>query len=61
MSFFKKLGLAPSIVVPLMQAANFSLAATSWNSYATAERHIIRVEKATGVRLTFPFSLKSTC
>ena len=59
-SSFSKLGLAPSIVIPLMNAANFSLAATSWTSYATAERHIVRVEKATGVKLTFPFSLKST-
>ena len=43
-----------------MQAANKSLAANTWTTYATAERHISRVEKATGVRLTFPFSLKST-
>ena len=57
---FARLGLPASIVVPLMQAANHSLAANTWTSYATAERHIARVEKATGVRLTFPFSLKST-
>ena len=43
-----------------MMAANQSLAANTWTTYATAERHIARVEKATGVRLTFPFSLKST-
>jgi hypothetical protein len=43
-----------------MQAANHSVAATTWTSYSTAERHIVRVEVATGVRLTFPFSLRST-
>ena len=59
-SSFARLGLAPAIVLPLMQAANYSLAATTWTSYTTAEKHIVRVEKATGVRLTFPFSLKST-
>ena len=59
-SSFSRLGLAPSIVLPLMQAANFSLSATTWTSYATAERHIARVEKATGVRITFPLSLKAT-
>jgi hypothetical protein len=54
------LGLAPSIVLPLMSAANHSLAATTWGSYATAERHIARVQKATGLRLAMPFSLQST-
>ena len=43
-----------------MTLAMCDLATTSWTIYATAERHIVRVEKATGVRLTFPFSLKST-
>ena len=57
---FSRLGLAPSVVLPLMEAANHSLAATTWTSYATAERHIARVRKVTGVHLTFPFSLEST-
>jgi hypothetical protein len=43
-----------------MNAANHSLAATTWGSYGTAERHIARVEKATGCRLSMPFSLQST-
>ena len=40
-------------------AANHSVAANTWPSYATAERHIARAEKVTGVNITFPFSLKS--
>ena len=40
-------------------AANHSVAANTWASYATAERHIARAEKVTGVNITFPFSLKS--
>ena len=50
----------PSIVIPLMNAANPLLVATTWGSYGTAERHIARVEKATGCRFSMPFSLQST-
>ena len=59
-SSFSKLGLSPSLVIPLMEAANHSLAANTWNSYATAERHIVRAEKFAGFKLNFPFSLKAT-
>ena len=56
---FARLGLPTSVVIPLMEAANHSLAANSWTSYATAERHIARVREATGLRLQFPFSAKA--
>ena len=59
-SSFAQLGLAPSLVLPLMQCANFSLAANTWKSYQTAERHIKRAEEHAGHKLVFPFSLKST-
>ena len=59
-SSFSRLGLPPSLILPLIEAANHSLAANSWSSYNTAERHVMRVEKATGVRMSFPFSLKAT-
>ena len=57
---FSKFGLSPTLILPLVAAANHSLAATSWGTYATAEAHIRRVEKSTGVTMTFPFTLKST-
>ena len=43
-----------------MEAANHSLAANTWRSYSTAEKHIMRVEKETGVRMSFPFTLRTT-
>jgi hypothetical protein len=54
------MGLPLSLVLPLVEAANHSLAATSWTSYGTAERHITRVEKATGIKMSFPFTIKCT-
>ena len=38
-----------------MAAANFSLAEGTFKSYGTAERHIIRCENDTNVKLRFPF------
>ena len=43
------------VVGPLAGAGNFSVVATTWASYATAERHISRIAKVTGVELKFPF------
>lgn len=57
---FKGFGFTPAIVEALREAANHSVAGPTWASYATAERHIARAEKHTGVKITFPFSLKST-
>jgi len=57
---FLKLGLPPSLIIPLVNEANHSLSSNSWTSYETAERHVKRVEKVTGLKLEFPFSLKST-
>ena len=56
---FELLGLPEMVVDPLVEAGNHSVAATTWASYATAERHISRVAKATGCQLKFPFDLKS--
>jgi hypothetical protein len=47
-------------VIPLVQCANFSLAANTWKAYQTAERHIKRAETYVGHRMSFPFDLKST-
>ena len=46
---FGDLELPQMVIGPLVEAGNFSVAATTWASYATAERHISRVDKATGV------------
>ena len=59
MGSFEAFGFFPVIVETLRVAANHSVAANTWASYATAERHIARAEKVTGVNITFPFSLKS--
>ena len=59
MGSFEAFGFSPVIVETLRVAANHSVAANTWPSYATAERHIARAEKVTGVNITFPFSLKS--
>ena len=59
MGFFEAFGFSPVIVETLRVAANHSVAANTWASYATAERHIARAEKVTGVNIAFPFSLKS--
>ena len=56
---FAGFGFTPAIVKALSDAANHSVAGPTWASYATAERHIARAEKHTGVRITFPFSLKA--
>ena len=56
---FGDLELPQMVVGPLVEAGSFSVAATTWASYATAERHISRVAKATGVELKFPFDLRS--
>ena len=59
MGSFEGFGFTPAIVMALQEASNHSVAATTWASYATAERHIARAEKHSGVQITFPFSLKS--
>ena len=59
MGSFEAFGISPVIVETFAVAANTSVAANTWASYATAERHIARAEKVTGVNIAFPFSLKS--
>ena len=56
---FESFGFTPAIVRALGEAANHSVASSTWSSYATAERHIARAEKFTGIKITFPFTLKS--
>ena len=55
---FKKYKLPPSIVTALITAANHSLAEGTFKSYKTAEKHILRCEKDTKVKLRFPFGEK---
>ena len=57
---FKKHNLPASIIVTLVAAANFSLAEGTFKSYGTAERHIIRCEKDTKVKMRFPFGERET-
>ena len=52
---FGDLELPQMVVGPLAGVGNFSVVATTWASYATAERHISRIAKVTGVELKFPF------
>ena len=52
---FDKYKLPASIVRTLVTAANHSLAKTTWSSYKTAERHVFRIEKETGIKLRMPF------
>ena len=59
MDSFEAFGFFPVIVKTLRVPANHSVAANTWASYATAERHIARAEKVTGLNIAFPFSLKS--
>ena len=54
---FGGFGFPLAIVKALGEAANHSVAGTTWASYATAERHIARAEKFSGVKITFPFNL----
>ena len=44
----------------LINAANHSLAKSTWSSYKTAERHILRLEKSTGIKLRLPFGTSET-
>ena len=57
---FAKYRLPPSIVTALVSAANHSLAKSTWKSYQTAENHIKKCEKETGIKLRFPFGTKET-
>ena len=57
---FENYRLPPSIVQTLVKAANHSLAKTTWKSYQTAENHIKKCEKDTGVKLRFPFGNRET-
>ena len=57
---FSRMGLSPTLIIPLVEAANQSLAASTWRSNATAEENVKRVEKFSGVRMTLPFTLRAT-
>ena len=58
LSTFKSFGLPTSIVSALVEASNHSLSRNTWKSYDTAERHIARCEKDTGIKLRMPFGVK---
>ena len=57
---FKHHNLPASIIVALVAASNFSLAEGTFKSYRTAERHIIRCENDTKVKMRFPFGERET-
>ena len=44
----------------LINAANHSLALGTWKSYKSAEKHILRLEKDTGIKLRLPFGTAET-
>ena len=46
--------LPTSIVTAIVDAANLSLAKTTWSSYRTAEAHLVRCEAETKVKMRFP-------
>ena len=48
--------LPSSVVCGLVEAANASLSKNTWTSYKTAENHLLRAEKATGVRIRMPMT-----
>lgn len=51
---FANYRLPPSVVTAVVNAANQSLAKTTWSSYNTAEAHLMRCEKDTKVKMRFP-------
>jgi hypothetical protein len=51
---FANYKLPTSIVSAMVEAANLSLAKSTWASYKTAEAHVRRCEEATGVKIRFP-------
>ena len=57
---FENYRLPPSVVKTLVTAANYSLAEMAWKSYQTAENHIKKCEKQTGVKFRFPFGNRET-
>ena len=56
MESFSSLNLPNSIVTVIVEAANLSLAKNTWSSYNTAENHISRCERDTGVKIEFPMT-----
>ena len=57
---FENYRLPPSIVQTLVTAANHSLSKSTWKNYQTAENHIKKCEKHTGIKLRFPFGNRET-
>ena len=51
---FANYRLPASIVAAIVDAANLSLAKTTWSSYRTAENHIKRCEADLGIKISFP-------
>ena len=51
---FRDYRLPTSIVNAIVDAATLSLAKTTWSSYRTAEKHLVRFEMETKVKMRFP-------
>ena len=50
--------LSPKLLQALINAANNSLANSTWKQYKTAQKHLERCQRETGVRMSFPMSTK---
>ena len=55
-SSFAPYKLPTSIVGALVTASNHSLALNTWATYKTAENHLSKCEKDTGVKFRFPMT-----
>ena len=54
-------GLQPKLAAALVEAANFSLASSTWRSYASVWRQVGKVAEQTGVKFRFPMSTTMVC
>lgn len=46
--------LSPKLTELLIRSANNSLSSSTWANYTTVRRHLVRCQKAEGVRFSFP-------
>ena len=56
-AYFVQMGVPPEIAGCLEMCGNFSLSKSSWQTYATADRHVDTCNRELGITLAFPFSV----
>ena len=56
-AYFVQMGVPPEIAGCLEMCGNFSLSKSSWQTYATADRHVDTCNRELGITLVFPFSV----